>query len=102
MSSTTSEESPPDEQYAAIAAIVLVPRAVEQNQGNVTNIIARPLPGDCRDEEREFLREFQARVVQLVRELRPLYPYRHMIRWSIEYGDNRQFDLHITANARRH
>ncbi len=83
------------------AAIIFVPRHIPGNEVHLTNVIPRPLPGDCRDEERAFHQEFEQAVVDVVRELRREFPYKQTIRWSIEYGDDKHYSVHILVKPRR-
>jgi hypothetical protein len=96
---------------AAATATTTATTAIEttqyrsQRQGvggfEVETIISRPLLDDCGDEERAYLQEFEQRVIDLIREFRRHCPYRHTIRWSIEYGNDNEHDFHILIKPRR-
>jgi hypothetical protein len=86
-------------------AFVFVPHHVAATGGrqdDVENITPRPLPSnDCKDEERAFLKDFQEHVIDLISEFRRHFPYRQLIRWSIEYGDDKEHNLHILVKPSR-
>jgi hypothetical protein len=72
----------------ANGAVVLVPRHVEGQQNDVTNVTIRPLPGDCNEERAAFLQDFEDNVIDLIRDIRRQFPYEQTIRWSMEYGND--------------
>ena len=67
----------------------------------VRQCVPRTPPGDCQDEERVFLVEFQECIIALLRDLRRHFPYRQKIEWTIEYGENKEHTFHILIKSPR-
>ncbi len=50
------------------------------------------------EEEQKLFREFENRVLDLVRALDWQFPYKKSIVWSIEYGENKEYCIHVMSN----
>lgn len=64
-------------------------------------IVPRTTPGDCRDEERAFLLDFQEHIIALLRLCRHDFPFRQKVEWTTEYGNNREHTFHILIKPPR-
>ena len=76
------------------------------NQGQVALLPAprihpRPLPADCRDEEAQFIAEFDEHIVELVRQFRRRFRCKQWIEWSIEYAENKEHSIDIRVKKPR-
>jgi hypothetical protein len=88
--------------------LVFVPRhtgaaAAARNQNDVVRIAPRTSLGACKHHEREFLQQFERRILGLIVEFRRQFPYKQTIRWSIEYGDDddQQHTVHVHVKPSR-
>jgi hypothetical protein len=52
------------------------------------------------DEQREFLRDFETQMTELIRGFRRQFPYRQTIHWSVEYGEGRRHQFHVIVKPR--
>ncbi|CAF1067369.1 unnamed protein product [Didymodactylos carnosus] len=63
---------------------------------------SEPLKRDSMEEgEEKFLREFENRVLDLIREFTQQFPYKQSIIWSIEYGENKEYCIHVMSPKHR-
>ena len=93
------EEQQPPQQMVAVAVPVAALLVATANPVPLA-VVPRPLPVNCQDDEQAFIREFEERVIDLVRQFRRRFRYKHSVVWSMEYGD-KQRSIHVMANARR-
>ena len=85
-----------------VTAECLSPQAIVAYQARFPPAIEpRSLPGDCRDEEQAFIREFEQLVSGVAREVRRRFPYKQLIEWSMEYGDDQKAVIEVQVEARR-
>jgi len=64
-------------------------------------IVSHALSSVYEEGEEKFLREFEYRVVELVREFTRQFPYSQSIIWSIEYGENKEYCIRA-MNTKQH
>ena len=82
-------------------AIHVMANRVQPQVGVVNQIIPRPLPGECQDEMKEFIQEFDDRVLAGVRQIRQRFPYEQLIQWSMEFGESDLTSIEVLVRARR-
>lgn len=88
------------------AAVIFVPRDVGEDEDAAADdwehvISDPPTPGDCRDEERAFLDDFEEHITLLLRLCRHHFPCRQKIQWTIEYGNHRKHTFRIQIKPPR-
>ena len=61
-------------------------------------VIPQPALGDSNEEQQNFFVEFETRVLNLVRQLSRHFPYKHSVQWSIEYGEEKEYCIHVMSS----
>ncbi|CAF1426378.1 unnamed protein product [Adineta steineri] len=81
-------------------AIIFIPRCMIDE--TASHVQPRLLMNNTDDEQQAFIKDFQDAVVELLREFRREFPYKQIVRWSIEYGDDQQHCLEVLVKPPTH
>ncbi len=90
------------EALSATTTTIATAAVVTGDNQTALPIIRQLLDGCVETEEQKFLREFENRVLDLVREVDRQFPYKQTILWSIEYAENKGYCIHVMSNRHHH
>jgi len=88
---------------AATAAVAAAPAlrgvAFATNTTTPSSMVQQPVQQlNLAQDEEKFLRDFENRVLDVVRQSTHRFPYKHSVIWSIEFAQDKEYLMHVVSN----